>query len=145
MTEVEFHFNLPDRIGYACRLLRKASRKQVGCAVTGPSATLDAFDRLLWTHGDTEFLPHLRVGGSAVPASRLRRTPVWLVDRPEQAGHLPVLVNLGEDPPEGFESFGRLIELVGMDDEGREAARRRWRHYAGRGYPITRHEGGSPA
>ena len=24
MTEVDFHFNAPDKLGYACRLLRKA-------------------------------------------------------------------------------------------------------------------------
>ena len=24
MTEVAFHFNAPDKLGYACRLLRKA-------------------------------------------------------------------------------------------------------------------------
>ena len=26
MTEVQFHFNVPDRLVYACRLLRKALR-----------------------------------------------------------------------------------------------------------------------
>lgn len=139
MTEVEFHFNTPDRMGYACRLLRKAVRKGAGVAVTGPAPTLDALDRLLWTFADTEFVPHLRCSVAA-PSPRLQRTPVWLVDRAEQAGHLPVLVNLGEGPADGFESFQRLIEVVSTDAVEREAARRRWRHYASRGYAISRHE-----
>ena len=56
MTEVEFHFNVPDRLVYACRLLRKAARKRVGVAVIAPPPTLDSFDRLLWTFGDTDFV-----------------------------------------------------------------------------------------
>ncbi len=139
MTEVDFHFNTPERLGYTCRLLRKAVRQNTGVAVTGPVATLDALDRLLWTFADTEFLPHLRVGG-AMPAPRLQRTPVWLVDQAERAAHLPVLVNLGDAPASGFESFQRLIEIVSTDDQEREAARQRWRHYASRGYTINRHE-----
>ena len=140
MTEVDFHFNVPDRMHYTCRLLRKASRKAGGVAVTGPSASLDALNKLLWTFDDTEFIPHLRVGASVAVAVRLRSTPVWLVDRAEDAAHLPVLVNLSNDPALGFESFERLIEVVSGDQADREAARLRWRHYASRGYAIKHHE-----
>ena len=140
MTEVEFHFNTPDRLAYACRLLRKALRKHIGVAVTGPGPTLDALDQLLWTCGDTEFLPHLRCSGAEVPPPRLRRSPVWLVDQAERGVHLPVLVNLCEGAADGFESFQRLIEIVSNEPDERQAARQRWRHYASRGYPIKRHE-----
>ena len=140
MTEVDFHFNAPDRMHYTCRLLRKASRKAGGVAVTGPSASLDALDSLLWTFSDTEFIPHLRVPAAASVTTRLHSTPVWLVDRAEDAAHLPVLVNLSEGPAEGFESFERLIEVVSADPAEREAARLRWRHYASRGYAIKPHE-----
>lgn len=139
MTEVEFHFNTPDRMDYTCRLLRKAVRKNTGVAVTGLGATLDALDRLLWTFADTEFLPHLRVSKAPV-STRLKHTPVWLVDHAESGSHLPVLVNLGQQAAGGFESFQRLIEIVSTDEDEREAARQRWRHYASRGYAITRHE-----
>jgi DNA polymerase-3 subunit chi len=33
-----------------------------------------------------------------------------------------------------------VIEVVGVDDEGRQLARGRWKHYADRGYTITRHD-----
>jgi DNA polymerase-3 subunit chi len=140
MTEVDFHFKAPDRLAYSCRLLRKASRLGSGVAVTGPSALLDALDRQLWTFEDTEFLPHLRLPKAVEPAPRLRPTPVWLVDEALQAAHLPVLLNLGDEPAAGFESFERLIEVVSDDPGEREAARRRWRHYAQRGYTIRPHE-----
>jgi DNA polymerase III subunit chi len=42
--------------------------------------------------------------------------------------------------PEGFERFERLIEVVTQDDEDRQRARRRWKHYADRGYAITRRD-----
>lgn len=140
MTEVDFHFNVPDRLAYSCRLLRKASRQGAGVAVAGPAAVLDALDRLLWTFEDTEFVPHLRLGAEARVPPRLQSTPVWLVDAAQQASHLPVLLNLNEQPADGFESFARLIEVVGSDPVEREAARRRWRHYASRGYSIKAHE-----
>ena len=144
MTEVDFHFNTPDRLGYACRLLRKAVRKGARVAVTGPAATIEALDRLLWTFEDTEFVPHLRLPPhGASPPPRLQHTPVWLVTEAHHAAHLPVLVNLGDETAPGFESFERVIEIVDHDPSARETARARWRHYQGRGYTIHRHEVGA--
>ena len=79
MTEVEFHVNVPDRLQYACRLLRKASRKGVRVAVTGSPATLSELDRHLWNFEAEEFLPHVRVASAGVEGSGQRRSPVWLV------------------------------------------------------------------
>ena len=142
MTEVDFHFNAPDRMHYTCRLLRKASRKGAGLAVTGPADSLEMLNKLLWTFDDIEFIPHLRVAAGEPVAARLKSTGIWLVDRAEDAAHLPVLVNLSADPAVGFESFERLIEVVSADEGEREAARSRWRHYASRGYAIRPHEVG---
>jgi DNA polymerase-3 subunit chi len=58
-----------------------------------------------------------------------------------QGGHQEVLLNLGGAVPEGFSRFERLVEVVSATDEAdRSAARARWRHYASRGYVITRHD-----
>jgi len=144
MTEVHFHFNVPDRLVYACRLLRKALRSGAsGVAVCGPEATLSRLDRLLWTFEPQEFIPHvlLRAGETLPP--RLQRTPIWLVGRAEQGAHHPVLVHLGDEPAAGFESYSRLIEIVSTAADDRESARRRWKHYAGRGYAIHKHELGA--
>ena len=140
MTEVSFHFNVPDRAGYACRLLRKALRSGSTVVVTAPAAELAGLDRLLWTFDPIEFLPHvLQRRGASVPEA-LRDTPVWLTEEPEAAHHQQVLVNLGREVPAGFQSYERVIEIVTADGEDREAARSRWKHYASRGYTIQRHE-----
>ena len=140
MTEITFHFNVPDRASYACRLLRKATRFGARVAVTGAPDTLARLDRELWAFDPVEFIPHLLLKPGVEVARRLRPTPVLLVDEPARAGHHDVLVNLGESAPAGFESFGKLIEIVSVAEVDRAAARKRWKHYANRGYPITRHE-----
>ena len=140
MTEVSFHFNVPDRTEYACRLLRKAVRKGAQVTVTGTPGELANLDRLLWTFDPLEFVPHVmpRPGQALTP--RLRTTPVWLVADLAQAGHHDVLVNLLDAAPAGFESFARVIEIVTADEGDRSAARQRWKHYATRGYAIEKHE-----
>ncbi len=143
MTEISFHFNVADRTDYVCRLLRKAVRREARVMVTGSAPTLASVDRALWSFDPLEFVPHVLLrSGEAVPA-RLSATPVWLVAEVGQAGDAApheVLVNLGTDAPDGFQSFERLIEIVTSGDDDRAAARERWKHYAARGYAIERHE-----
>jgi DNA polymerase-3 subunit chi len=65
---------------------------------------------------------------------------VVLADAVREVPHHEVLVNLGGPVPEGFERFERLIEVVTGEEEDRRQARARWKHYADRGYAITRHD-----
>ena len=140
MTEIAFHFNVPERTDYVCRLVRKAVRLGARVVITGPERALSALDRALWVFDELAFLPHAMLRpGQPVP-ERLRPTPVWLAADAAQPGHHDVLVNLGEEPPTGFESFAKVVEIVSTVEADRDAARLRWRHYAGRGYSITRHE-----
>lgn len=143
MTEVSFHFNVPDALVYACRLLRKATRQGARVTVTADDTRLAALDRVLWTFEPIEFLPHVRVKRGAALAERLRATPVCLADDLGDALHHDVLVNLGAEPPRGFESFARVVEIVSNDEADRAAARQRWKHYAARGYAIVKHEVGA--
>lgn len=137
MTEIAFHFNAPDKLAYACRLLRKALGRNARVMVTGDAELLRALDEMLWTFSPLDFVPHCRA--SAEPALRAA-SPIVLG---EDAAALPgseVLLNLGGEVPTGFERFERLIELVGTDDADRGQGRRRWQHYAARGYAIIRHD-----
>ena len=137
MTEVAFHFNTPDKVGYACRLLRKAVGAGAAVVVTADAALLDELDATLWTFSAVDFVPHCR---AAAPAPVLAWSPVVLTDSPRVAPHHQVLVNLGHAVPEGFEMFERLIEVVTGDEADRQSARQRWKHYAARGYDIKRHD-----
>lgn len=138
MTDIEFRFNLADKVDYACRLLRKGVMQGgAQLVVTGDAATLDAIDAALWQVVASDFVAHCRADAQA---HVLQRSPVVLAAAADGAlPHRSVLVNLADGVPPGFERFERLIELVSADEGERVAGRTRWRHYADRGYSI-RHQ-----
>jgi DNA polymerase III subunit chi len=140
MTEVMFHLNVPDRLGYACRLLRKACSVGGRVVVGGPPTALARLDAMLWSFDPIAFVPHVRVVEGVELPARLKATPIWLVEHVDQAPHHDALVNIGDELVPGFESFDKVIELVPMDELPKQAARLRWKHYAQRGYTIKRHE-----
>lgn len=138
MTGVEFHFNAPDKLGYACRLLRKAAAKGAKVTVVGDAPVLRELDTLLWTFSAVDFVPHCQVA-EATPAV-LDASPIVLCESARLSPDHDVLLNLGGDVPEGFERFVRLIETVSLDEDDRVRARGRWRHYASRGYELKRED-----
>jgi DNA polymerase III subunit chi len=140
MTEVAFHFNAPERLAYACRLIRKAYGAGAQVVVTGDERTLDQLDAALWSFAPLEFVPH---ASTQHPAAVLYASPVVLAAQLRELPHHQVLVNLGAEVPTGFEQFERVIEVVTASDADRSAARSRWKHYAERGYDIQRHDLGS--
>jgi DNA polymerase-3 subunit chi len=135
VTGVEFHFNAPDKMGYACRLLRKAAAKGAKVAVTAEHEVLRELDTVLWTFEPLEFVPHCM---ASAPANVLDATPIVLCPAAAEAPSHDVLVNLGEHVPEGFERFERLIEVVTVHEDDRADARQRWQHYKSRGYELKR-------
>jgi DNA polymerase-3 subunit chi len=128
---------------YACRLLRKASRKGVRVAVTGSSSTLTDLDRQLWSFEAEEFVPHVLVRSAPSALTREQRCPVWLIEDVSVGVELPVLVNLGEQVAPGFERYGRLIDVVGDDEASLDAGRLRWKHYLALGFKPRKHEVGA--
>ncbi len=137
MTEIAFHFNLPDKTGYLCRLLRKAVARGAKVAVTGQETQLHELDQALWSFSPTDFVPHCTAGSD--PALVLA-SPVVLGVAPLDSPHHDVLLNLGAQVPAGFERFARVIEVVGEGVEDRAQSRRRWKHYQDRGYSIVSHD-----
>ncbi|MBL8308338.1 MAG: DNA polymerase III subunit chi [Rubrivivax sp.] len=137
MNEVEFHTGVADRVGFACRLLRKACRQGVRVLVTASPETLAELDRALWTFEERDFLPHVRMPGAA--AAVAARTPVWLAPRAGLEGAPRVLLNLGAEPPASLDVADRLIEVVTADPDDAEAGRARWRAYKAAGLEIRHH------
>lgn len=131
MTEVAFHFNAPDRLGYACRLLRKAYLKGARLQVLADPSLAAALDQQLWLMGGVEFVPHCR---SDAPAQLRARTPIMItnqVQAPSTADE--VLINLGDTMPDGYPRFARVIEVVTADPPARALARDRWKQYKAAG------------
>lgn len=138
MTEVAFHFGAPDKLGYAGRLLRKASSVGARLWVVADNSQSQTLGALLWAISPTSFLAHCHE--DAEPAVR-RRSAVMLASGAGQGAEgYSVLVNLGAGMPSGFERFERVIEVVSQDEQDRHNARQRWKRYTELGYLITRHD-----
>ncbi|MDM0017028.1 DNA polymerase III subunit chi [Variovorax saccharolyticus] len=144
MTEIDGHYNMPDKTGYVCRLLRKAvSAHGARLVVVADAAALEALDLALWKLAPSEFIAHCRSDDAPFI---VERSPVVLADSAADAlPDRPILVNLGAGLPARFERFERLIDIVGSDDADRQAGRARWRHYKDRGYAIRTHAYGGSA
>lgn len=137
MTRVMFHFNVPDKVGYACRLLRKAHARGATVGVVADPQGLQTLDAALWSFAPLSFVPHCLAGA---PAPVRAATPIVLAGACADLPDAALLVHLGQALPQGFERFERLVELVGTDPADRAQARLRWRHYAERGYAIESHD-----
>jgi DNA polymerase-3 subunit chi len=134
MTRIDFHSNVPDKLAYACRLVRKARAAQFRVVVlTADRHTLTALDEALWTFSGLDFLPHV-VAGDPLAAG----TPVILTDSDQaELPHHQILINLSSATPAHFARFERMFEIVAADDGDKAAGRERYRHYQQRGYPLT--------
>lgn len=141
MTRIDFHFNVPDKLPYVCRLIRKAIGKTPSLVVTGPQAQLARLDELLWQLGPTDFVGHAWYAPDAVDSARHEQAcaRVWLTLNPDHSPRHDLLLNLSDDVATGFEQYERLIEVVSVDEQDRQQARKRWRHYSTRGYTIVQH------
>jgi DNA polymerase III subunit chi len=138
MTEIAFHVNAPDKLDYACRLLRATQKKSAQVLVLGQIDALKALSSKLWAMSPTEFLPHCLADASAEVIAH--SSIVLSAKLTTNAAESQVLLNLGAVLPAGFERFERLIELVGQDSDDLQAARTRWKHYKDRGYALSRYD-----
>ncbi len=138
MPEVAFHTGLDDKLGYACRLVRKAWRQGAQLRISADAPTLARLDALLWTFEPAEFLAHVRVRPGEAPAPGVQAaTRIWLSAHAAACPPCPVLVNLGPDIDADGTPKEKIIELVGADDAERQTGHARWRHYKTLGWPMT--------
>lgn len=126
---VDFHSGLADKLGTACRFLRKAQAAGATAVVCGEPFALDKLDQALWAFDPLSFVAHARVKGAAAPTSALARTPTWLVDDPGCVPARGLLVNLGPGMVAGWQQFERIVEIVSIEPEDAQAGRQRWRQY----------------
>ena len=134
MTRVDFHSKVPDKLLYACRLVRKARAADMRVVVfTRDREQLHALDEALWTFSEQDFLP-LVTADDALAS----QTPVILTDDAEAAvPHHQILINVSGETPAHFARFERLFEVISIDEDDLAAGRERYRQYQQRGYPLT--------
>lgn len=142
MTEVAFHFNVPDKMNYVCRLLRKASLAQARVVVSGPQQELNTLDEALWAFFPQSFVSHCwsHDGVDMASLSSVVLNAVENTNAEQDMPHHHILLNLGQSMPQGYETFERVIEVVGLSEEDKSHARERWKQYAHRGYTLVKHD-----
>lgn len=133
MTRIDFHSNVPEKIHYTCRLVRKARAAHCQIVILTSQNDMAVLDQALWTFSEADFLPHV-MASDALAA----QTPVILTDEDTVAlPHYQILINLSNAIPAHFARFERLFEIISSDDAERAAGRERYRFYQQRGYPLT--------
>jgi DNA polymerase-3 subunit chi len=137
MTRIDFYSNVPDKIAYTCRLVRKA--RAANCRIVllaRDHADLAALDHALWTFSEPDFLPHAIAGEENAALTPVVLTDDDSVDLP----HHQILINLSAAAPAHFARFERMLEIVSADEEDKAAGRERYRFYQQRGYPLTHYD-----
>lgn len=134
MTRIDFHTNIPDKLGYACRLARKAyaSRARLVLLAETPAQAAE-LNEALWTLSGTDFIPHVMAGDPLAPD-----TPVIVTtDETTELPHRDMLVNLTRRTPAGFDSFARVFEIISTDEEDAAAGRARYVAYKRQQHELT--------
>jgi DNA polymerase-3 subunit chi len=141
LPQVDFYLlEAADRHGrlvYACRLAEKAYElgHRIFVRTGGPAETAE-FDDLLWKYPDDSFVPH---GTWPAEPDFVTATPVLIGRSDAPASHRDVLINLAFDAPADFSAYARVCEIVGGDEEARQAGRDRWRLYKDAGCSAAAH------
>jgi DNA polymerase-3 subunit chi len=134
MTRIDFHSNVPDKVTYACRLVRKA--RAANCQVVllaNDKQQASQLDAALWSFSELDFLPHV-MAHDALAA----QTPIVLTDSDSaDMPHHQILINLTSNTPANFARYERMFEIVSSDDSDKLAGRERYRFYQQSGYPLT--------
>lgn len=127
--KVDFHSGVADKLGAACRFLRKAQDGGATVVVCADRGTLDRLDAALWTFDPLSFVAHIRLKEAAAPPA-LAATKTWLVDSAASVAARELLLNLGPAMVDGWERFSRVVEIVSAEPEDVGAGRQRWRQYS---------------
>lgn len=133
MNRIDFYTNVPDKIAYACRLVRKA--RAARCRVvllTRNAAQMSALDSALWAFSATDFLPHVGVHDLLAPL-----TPIILAcSDQEEMPHHEILVNLSDTAPACVARFERMLEIIETDAADIQRGRERYLLYKKQRYPL---------
>jgi DNA polymerase-3 subunit chi len=136
MTRIDFHTNVPDKVAYACRLVRKAwAANNRVVLMTEDSAQLAELNATMWDFSATDYLPHVLITDELAA-----QTPILLTDSDEAElphTHKELLVNLSRRAPSQMTQFARMIEVISSQEDDAAAGRKRYVAYKQQDYPLT--------
>lgn len=99
----------------------------------GSPERVEHLNALLWTYGDSSFLPH----GSARDGNA-EQQPIWLTAGQEVPNGASMLVLVDGVAAADLDGFARVVDLFdGNDESAVGAARERWRQARAAGHTLT--------
>ncbi len=134
MTRIDFYQIAGDETIFTCRLIDKVYRKGHLIYVhTATEQQANTLDEQLWTYRPDSFIPHAlqSLGQSA---------PIKIGCNHEPNEHQDVLINLSGEIPLWFSRFDRVAEVVPVDQNSRQSARKNYTFYKDRGYTLNYHK-----
>jgi len=132
MTRVEFFFNVPDKLAKSAQLCEAALAQAHQLTIFSRDAAMShALQQQFWRHNATSFLANAQA-----TALMSQYSPIVLTTDAENLQQDDILINLQTQHPPFFSRFRCLIELVGVDEADKVAARLRYRFYRDRGYEV---------
>jgi DNA polymerase-3 subunit chi len=132
MTRVEFFFNVPDKLAKSAELCGEALAQGHQLTIFSRDAAMShTLQQVLWGHTATSFLANAQSGDAMSQFS-----PIVLNTSGDDLQQDDILINLQMHYPPFFSRFRCLIELVGLGEADKAAARLRYRFYRDRGYAI---------
>jgi len=118
---------------FCCRLAERAWREGLPVFVHVPDSTAaDRLDRKLWTFRPGSFVPHAR-------SHEADGEPV-IIGAATPAAAAGLLINLGDDLVEGWQSWPRVAEILSADEPVRRRGRERFRAYRDAGVEPDSHQ-----
>ena len=138
MTRIDFHTNIPDKVGYACRLARKAYGANAKLVLLAEDdAQAAKLNAALWTVSDTDFLPHVLVGDPAGDPLAAQTPIIVTTSDVDPAPHYDMLVNLTRRTPASYAQYARVFEIISLDEADAAEGRKRYAAYKKLAHPLT--------
>ncbi|HKJ94413.1 MAG TPA: DNA polymerase III subunit chi [Gammaproteobacteria bacterium] len=118
---------------FCCRLAEKAWQQGYRVFVrTADTAAASGLDDRLWSFRQGSFVPHAVV-------SAAEGEPVQIGDTLPDGPAADLLINLGEDVPDGWDRYPRIAEVVNQEPDVVGPGRARFRHYRDAGIEPQPH------
>ncbi len=135
-VRIDFHSNVPDKLQYSCRLVRKAraqaSPSRIVLLLRTPQQ-LAELDEAMWSFSDIDFLPHVQINHPLAA-----QTPVLLTcQEVDDVAQPTILINLSNNLLAKPQAYTRVFEIVGSNDADKLAGRERYRAYQKLGYTLS--------
>lgn len=139
MQKIDFHFNVPNRLRYACLVARTVYKRGLTLAMwSSETKKLTELDELLWRFDDLAFLPHVFADDR-----HAAETPILLSTKlPQLTGDVLVLLDdaLPADWQKEIGRFSRIIDVVSTEPTELKLSRDRWRAYKAAGVELAAYD-----